>query len=133
MGGSCLEEDYPYTGLDEQECKKTCVPAVKVNATMPYTQPKWTLPPEKGYEEALVKGPIVVGIAAGSKLFQFYKNGVIRNCKDLSINHAVTLGYRGQHNNNPDEKNIESWGIVNSWGTDWGEDGVGYIEAGQQN
>lgn len=132
-GGSCTEQDYPYEGK-EGSCQQ-CTPVVRVNQTVPYTQPKFTMIPDDGYKISIQNGPIAVGIAAGSTAFQFYKSGVIRKCPDLSINHGVVLGaleMRRAYPTAEDSITVEAWGIRNSWGSDYGENGNVWIETNKQ-
>lgn len=64
--------------------------------------------------------PVVVGMAAGEFGFSFYQSGIY-SCSPKSIyelDHAVTLiGYDANGN----------WLIKNSWGTDWGIKGFGWL------
>jgi len=72
------------------------------------------------YYKLLAKGPVALGMDAGSRNFQMYRSGVLvfqpSDCEQA--NHAVTgVGYF----NNP----TDGEGVIvrNSWGTYWGEQG----------
>lgn len=70
----------------------------------------------------LTISPIVVGMSVRDFSFSFYSDGVYK-CGNTSIgelNHAVLLiGYDTAGN----------WLFKNSWGTDWGIDGFGWVSA----
>ena len=72
---------------------------------------------------ALMQGPLAV-CCRMSDLFYYYKSGVYRAPRDASsIDHAVLLvGW-----DNTLDSGAGAWIIKNSWGTDWGLDGYGYI------
>lgn len=80
-------------------------------------------------KDALCKyGPIAASLVS-TQNFQDYTNGVFyetaSNYASPSSNHAVLIvGW-------DDDKN--AWLIKNSWGTDWGEDGYGWIDYGSNN
>lgn len=80
-------------------------------------------------KDALCKyGPIAASLLS-TQNFQDYTNGVFyetaSNYANPSSNHAVLIvGW-------DDDKN--AWLIKNSWGTDWGEDGYGWIDYGSNN
>lgn len=79
----------------------------------------------KHLERFLVeKGPLVIGIAAGSSVFQMYTGGIIRawDCGN-DVNHAVQLVGFGQ-----DESGSRFWVVRNSWGKKWGENGYFRLE-----
>ncbi len=85
--------------------------------------------PVASIKEALCKyGPIAASLVS-TQNFQDYTNGVFyetaSNYASPSSNHAVLIvGW-------DDDKN--AWLIKNSWGTDWGEDGYGWIDYGSNN
>jgi len=63
-------------------------------------------------------GPMAVGVYASSDSFMYAgSTGLIEGCTAGSTNHAILLvGYNSTH-----------WFIKNSWGTNWGNNGYGYI------
>jgi cathepsin L len=116
-GGIESEEDYPYTGSDD-ECQfdKSKVVA-KLTGYV-----NVTVGDEKALQEATAKvGPISVAIDAGSFWFQFYFGGVYTQSgcgTDMEqLNHGVTVVGYGK------EKNQDYWLIKNSWGSGWGDSG----------
>ena len=111
---------YPYTGVN-----KTCKTSGISQLSLGNVQYKSiTLGDEKGMADALVKyGPIFIGLDVDSKLFMFYKSGVlsISNCPTSiqNIDHAlVAVGYGYDT-----ALKMSYWIIRNSWGQTWGENG----------
>jgi cathepsin L len=86
----------------------------------------WSTLPKNMYEplaRALAEsGPVAVSVAAGGTWFQ-YESGVFNGCgKDAVIDHAVVaIGYGEEAGN-------KFWTIQNSWGPDWGEEGLIRLE-----
>jgi len=76
----------------------------------------------------LKNGPVSVVIDAYNTNFYNYKNGYYNeSCSEP--NHAVILvgfGYDA-------EKNVKYWIIRNSWGSDWGMNGYGYVKYDENN
>jgi len=67
--------------------------------------------------QALVIGPVSVGVDASGFSFKLYKSGIIKRMCGTSIDHAVlAVGYGT-------EKGVDYWMIKNSWGAKWGEKG----------
>uniref|UniRef100_A0ACD5YY44 Uncharacterized protein n=1 Tax=Avena sativa TaxID=4498 RepID=A0ACD5YY44_AVESA len=119
--GIHTDEDYPYL-MEEGYCKGK--------------QPQSKIVTISGYEDvpenseasllkALAHQPVSVGIAAGSRDFQFYKGGVFEegSC-GTELDHALTaVGYGSS--------NGQDYIIMkNSWGTSWGEQGYLRIKRG---
>jgi len=62
-------------------------------------------------------GPVAVSIAASGFKFQFYGGGVLSNCNDFVMDHAVqAVGYGS-------DGGKDYWLVRNSWGASWGEGG----------
>lgn len=64
-------------------------------------------------------GPLTVGVSANNTNFMYLgSSGLINSCPiTASVDHAVLLvGYNTTH-----------WFIKNSWGTNWGSGGYGFI------
>jgi len=86
----------------------------------------WSTLPKNEYEplmRALAEtGPAAVSVAAGGTWFS-YEEGIFNGCgKDAVIDHAVVaIGYG-------EEKGNTFWTIQNSWGSDWGEEGIIRLE-----
>merc|ERR1711962_1886513 len=121
-GGACLEEEYPYEGVqgicryDNNPLwnpKQHILPVANVG--------KVTKGDEGGLKSAVAQyGPVSVGIDAGHHSFQLYQDGVYRDpeCSDIYLNHAVlAVGY-----GSTDDQDAY-WIVKNSWGATWGESG----------
>jgi len=114
--GLALEDDYKYTATDG-----TC-------ESQKYTH----YDPIEGIQvverdndtalaNAVVIGPVSVGIQANQFAFQFYSGGVLDGNCGTSIDHGVVVvGY-----GTDDSSKSKYWKVKNSWGTDWGE--AGYV------
>ncbi|CAF1551468.1 unnamed protein product [Adineta ricciae] len=119
-GKIATEASYPFA-TQKQACKTNGLNEVQLGNIQYGEIPEGD---EKTMAEALVNyGPLFIGLDAESRLFMFYKAGVlqIKNCpthrKDMD--HAmVVVGY-GYDN----ALKIPYWIIKNSWGTKWGEHG----------
>jgi cathepsin L len=61
-------------------------------------------------------GPVAISIAASGFKFQFYGGGVLSNCNDYVMDHAVQLVGYGT------DSGKDYWLVRNSWGN-WGEKG----------
>lgn len=116
VGGIQLEEDYPYTGSDD-DCKfKIKKVALKVTGGVAIKQD------EDAIKEALFNlGPLSVGLNAFALMS--YHGGVITadndKCNKQALNHGVAIvGYGFDK-----VLNLKYWIVKNSWGTDFGEKG----------
>lgn len=72
----------------------------------------------------IAKGPLSVSIAAGK--LNGYKGGVITNCNDTQVDHAVLLVGYGVD----ESSGIAYWKLRNSWGPAFGEGGYVRIQHG---
>lgn len=74
---------------------------------------------EASLEQALLHGPVAVGVDSSSSHFQLYKGGVFtQDACNKQIDHAMLLvGYTPDY-----------WLLRNSYGTHWGEDGYMRLE-----
>ena len=67
---------------------------------------------------AVAQQPVSVAIEADTKIFQFYKSGVITgNECGTNLDHGVLLVGYGEEND------TLYWLVKNSWGSDWGDNG----------
>lgn len=125
--GCRTETELPYTETDsncphsflEGEDKED---STKGLASASLGMLGWTKLPEnklRPLKLALItKGPVAVSISAGYSWNQ-YDGGVLDDCeKDAIIDHAVVLIGYGKSSGAK-----KYWHLLNSWGTDWGEQG----------
>lgn len=104
------EDDYPYTGKDD-ECAQDSVSGV-VRVT------EFVDVPENDGEALLAavsQQPVSVAINAGSLAVQLYSKGVITSFCGTNLDHGVTVVGYGTDGKNP------YWIVKNSWGSSWGE------------
>ncbi|XP_044951968.1 cysteine protease XCP1-like isoform X1 [Hordeum vulgare subsp. vulgare] len=114
--GIHTDGDYPYL-MEEGDCKEK-QPHSKVVTISGYEDVPENS--ELSLLKALAHQPVSVGIAAGSRDFQFYKGGVFEGTCGAQLDHALTaVGYG------------EDYIIMkNSWGGGWGEQGYFRIKRG---
>lgn len=115
----CTTKGYPYVARDNRCVADSC------GETAPVKVKGYTSVPagDAAHIKQLQKGPIGVALAASSSAFQFYKDGVVDTCTDRSINHGVTMVSYGE-TVNKDGKTVQYYGIRNSWGSSWGNQGM---------
>lgn len=119
--GSVAEATIPYTGTD-----KACTsPATPHNAVAwGFVDPAVDFPTRAQIKEALCKyGPLTTRMRVVSdNIFAFIGTGVytenVASDSDGGGHAVVIVGWS-------DAKN--AWLIKNSWGTDWGDGGFGYL------
>lgn len=113
QAGLTTEENYPYAG-STGTCKESKIVPVGFNSG-------YTELPVNDYTALMTavatKGPIAISIAAGGFAFQFYGGGVLKNCNDYDMDHAVQLVGYGT------DAGDDYWLVRNSWGGSWGESG----------
>merc|ERR1719152_906698 len=111
--GITTESNYPYRGTTGT-CDTSKIKPVAFNdgyaelTTNNYTEL---------VTAAGTKGPISISIAAAGFKFQFYGGGVLSNCNDYVMDHAVQLVGYGT------DSGKDYWLVRNSWGGGWGESG----------
>lgn len=113
FAGMTKETDYPYKQVDG-----VCDPR-KINP-VGYNTGGYVKLPVNDYTALMTavatKGPVSISVAASN--MQFYGGGILGDCNDFVMNHAVQLVGYGSENGK------DYWLVRNSWGS-WGE--VGYI------
>jgi C1A family cysteine protease len=121
--GTATEATVPYTGTN-----KACTnPATPLDAVAwGYVNPDADFPTTAQIKEALCKyGPLTTRMRVVSNDFKAYTEGVYNEAvaSDTSgKGHAVVIvGW---------DNTKGAWLIKNSWGTDWGYDGFGWIAYG---
>ncbi|CAF4982834.1 unnamed protein product [Rotaria sp. Silwood1] len=119
-GKIATDASYPYVEK-KQSCRTSGINEIDLGKVEYISIP---LGDEKKMAEVLVNnGPIFIGIDADSKLFMFYKNGIltIDNCpkRAQDMDHAMTIVGYGYD----DALKLPYWIIKNSWGVKWGENG----------
>ena len=67
--------------------------------------------------QATLINSLSVGICASDKQFQMYSSGVLDFSCCTDTNHAVVIEFYGTEDGKP------YWGVRNSWGTSWGDNG----------
>lgn len=112
--GAMRDDDYPYRNAASEACAyRPELVAVRVSELM-------RIPPgsEAQLQHALIQyGPLAVSVDAAG--WQHYAGGVISQCADGGVNHAVQLVGWGTTS-----AGVDYWNIRNSWSAAWGE--LGY-------
>uniref|UniRef100_A0A453PEN4 Peptidase C1A papain C-terminal domain-containing protein n=2 Tax=Aegilops tauschii TaxID=37682 RepID=A0A453PEN4_AEGTS len=118
--GIHTDADYPYL-MEEGDCKEK-QPHSKVVTISGYEDVPENS--EVSLLKALAHQPVSVGIAAGSRDFQFYKGGVFEGTCGTQLDHALTAVGYGSSNGH------DYIVMKNSWGGGWGEQGYFRIKRG---
>ena len=116
------ETNYPYTGKP-QACaydeKKASVKVTNFINILPHNSDQLKM--------AVKLGPVAASISTSSKVFQFYKGGIISgvqcSTEETPVDSAVTIIGFGHDSH----MNLDYWLIKNSWGTTWGDAGFARI------
>lgn len=111
--GITTEKSYPYTQRTGT-CQTSKITPVAYNSG-------YTVLPTNNYTAlvaaAAQEGPIAISIAASGFKFQIYGGGILTNCNDYVMDHAVQLTGYGA------DGDKMYWTVRNSWGSGWGESG----------
>lgn len=120
--GMCLETDVPYLAKN-QKCVE--MPQCETVASFSYC---FDVTPNNQVDllKAVSSQPVSIAIEADTKVFQFYKSGIIDSddC-GTNLDHGVLIVGYGE------EDGQLYWNVKNSWGTGWGEDG--YVRIARSN
>ena len=104
----CSERDYPYTAKNGR-CEKCSATAARVGGYRGVAQRS-----EGALVAAIAEQPVSVAIEADQAAFQHYKSGYMSGACGTKLDHGVlAVGY-----------DKDGWKIKNSWGADWGQNGV---------
>ena len=116
--GMCLEDDYSYHA-EQGSCQSNCKKYAYFSGCsdiIPNNQQDMTA--------AVAQQPVSVAIEADTKIFQFYKSGVITgNECGTNLDHGVLVVGYGTENNE------DYWLVKNSWSSNWGDNG--YVKIGR--
>lgn len=121
-GGSCSEEDYPYTGRDQDCNADWCRPFVQIRGCVDVS------PDMEEHMAQLVAyiGPL--SIAVNAMPFMDYESGVFNDTCGPDLDHGVTIvGY-----GTDPKSGLDYWSVKNSWGYDWGEKGYIRLSRGKK-
>ncbi|XP_002734978.1 cathepsin F-like [Saccoglossus kowalevskii] len=121
FGGIMSEDDYPYTGRD-QDCKlNATLNKVYINGSMNISKDEGDMA-----SWLAANGPISIGINANA--MQFYFGGVSHPwkifCNPENLDHGVLIVGYGTKDGTP------YWIIKNSWGRSWGVEGYYLVYRG---
>ena len=124
--GAALESRFPYRAKNSSCSRKNAVMPYKIKQ---YGYISYDKPTVKEIKEAICKyGPVYSSLKV-TELFKAYGGGVYDEKVSVNgprdTNHAIVIvGWDNSKN---------SWLIRNSWNTDWGEGGYGWVEYGCAN
>lgn len=112
--GMCLEEDVPYLAENQK-----CVSMPQCDVVAKFTECFDVTPNNQVHlKEAVSFQPVSVAIEADTRVFQFYKSGIIDSddCGTTLDHGVLVVGYG-------EDSGQKYWIVKNSWGSDWGESG----------
>lgn len=120
--GIFTDFNYPYT-LSEQFSEGVCKKASINPKSMQIFIKDFSTIQSKSCDDLRIRlsvQPLAVGMAG--RLLVLYHSGIFNGCTpENEIDHAVVLvGYQQG----------KGWKIKNSWGTEWGENGYGWLADG---
>lgn len=122
--GLVIEQDYTYTSGRSQRHNQCKI------RTGPYGKGLQYRRVSPGNETALAEavaqyGPMIVSISGENRDFQLYRGGIYDNPRcPQQVDHVVQLIGYGTENGR------DYWLIKNSWGSRWGDGGIGKILRG---
>lgn len=114
-GGLCTEASYQYIELTSFCKAATCDTGLPQGAVVGYMDVPYNN--EEALMSAVAQQPVSVAIEADQSAIMYYHFGIIWDCLDSAIDHAVLLVGYGT------EGGLKYWKVKNSWGMSWGEHG----------
>ena len=118
--GAALESCAPFHALDGVSCNHQCGIVKNVDGWRMLAHDIDTI------KDVLYKhGPVASSMDASDPAFRAYTGGVYEFYDSVMVNHAVLIV--GWDDNLGPEG---AWIVKNSWGTDWGMGGYGYVAYG---
>lgn len=118
-----VAEDYPYTAK-EGACQDKNPKGRRVTKTdeyWPLEYNEWTV-----MHQALQYQPVVTAVAAGSKGWKFYEQGIIDDYCGGGINTGVNIVGYGTEKDQAG-KDLDYWIVKAPYGVEWGEQGYARI------
>jgi len=118
----CTEDSYAYTAKGGTCAESECTVGIPKGGVSGYKDVDHQ--DTNALMEAVAQQPVSVAIEADQTVFQFYKEGIIKDGCGSKLDHGVLVVGYGT------EGGVEYWKVKNSWGGTWGEEGYLRIKRG---